>query len=153
MKHMLGQKTAALKALGFSAFAFIAQLLTHPIMTVAHAGDIEFNVGDDGELTISGGNFPDLSGDADISTSFNDILGKYKTVAIFIFAACTITAFLLMVFMFTKLAAAGDNEQARRKAIAGILTCGIAVALLGGITIVISFFWNSLSVTEPASGS
>lgn len=148
MKNFLKNKAAAMRVIMFSAFAFMMQLMTHPLMTVAHAGDIEFSVGDDGELTISGGNFPDLSGDADIGTSFNEILGKYKTVAVFVFAVCTITAFMLMVLMFTKLAAAGDNEQARKRAIAGILTCGIAVALLGGITIVIGFFWNSLNVGD-----
>lgn len=134
INHFLNQ--LALLVIGF---------LTHPIVTIAHAGDIQFEVTGDG-LTISGGSFPDLSQDADISTALNGVLTKYKTVAVFIFAACAITAFLLMIWMFTKLAAAGDNEQARRKAIAGIMTCGIAVALLGGCTVVIGFFWNSFNV-------
>ena len=55
---------------------------------------------------------------------------------------------IFMLIQFTKLGAAGDNEMARKKAIAGILTTGIATALLGGATIVVGFFWNVISNTQ-----
>ena len=55
---------------------------------------------------------------------------------------------IFMLIQFTKLGAAGDNEMARKKAIAGILTTGIATALLGGATIVVGFFWNVITNTQ-----
>ena len=56
-----------------------------------------------------------------------------------------VTMFIFMLVQFTKLGAAGDNEQSRKRAIAGILTTGIATALLGGASVVIGFFWNILA--------
>jgi len=53
--------------------------------------------------------------------------------------------FIFMLVQFAKLGAAGDNEQGRKRAIAGILTTGIATALLGGASVVIGFFWNILA--------
>ena len=47
-------------------------------------------------------------------------------------------------FQFVKLGGTGDNEMARRKAIFGILTTGAATAMLGGLTVVVGFFWNLL---------
>ena len=57
----------------------------------------------------------------------------------------TITMFIFMLVQFTKLGASGDNDSARKKAIAGILTTGIATALFGGASIIIGFFWNFLA--------
>ena len=85
-------------------------------------------------------------------TDFNNILGRYKNIVVAITGFLTVTMFGMMIFMFTKLGIAGDNEQARRKAIGVILTTGIATALLGGATIVIGFFYGALSGTDPSSG-
>lgn len=76
------------------------------------------------------------------------LVKQYKTIATVITSILTITMLIFMLIQFTKLGAAGDNEMARKKAIAGILTTGIATALLGGATIVIGFFWNVITNTQ-----
>lgn len=80
------------------------------------------------------------------------ILGRYKNIVMAITGFLTVTMFAAMLFQFSKLGLAGDNEQARRKAIGGILTTGIATALLGGATIVIGFFYNAVSGTSSSGG-
>jgi len=77
--------------------------------------------------------------------SFTTIITKYKSIAVAIMGILTITMLIFMLIQFTKLGAAGDNEMARKKAIMGILTTGIATALLGGATIIVGFFWGALS--------
>ena len=80
--------------------------------------------------------------DDDGSQSIELVITKYKTIATAIMGVLTITMLIFMLIQFTKLGAAGDNEIGRKKAIMGILTTGIATALLGGATIVVGFFWN-----------
>ena len=58
-----------------------------------------------------------------------------------------IATLLMLVFtilQIVKLGASGDNEMNRKRAIMGILTTGIATALLGGITVFVGFFWGAL---------
>ena len=97
-------------------------------------------VGNDGSIntnghTIQNGN----NGDR-----FATVISQYRTIATAIMGVLTITMIIFMLIQITKLGASGDNEMARKKAIMGILTTGIATALLGGVTIVIGFFWNVL---------
>lgn len=77
--------------------------------------------------------------------SFTTVITKYKSIAVAIMGILTITMLIFMLIQFTKLGAAGDNEMARKKAIMGILTTGIATALLGGATIIVGFFWGALT--------
>lgn len=79
--------------------------------------------------------------------SFTTVITKYKSIAVAIMGILTITMLIFMLIQFTKLGAAGDNEMARKKAIMGILTTGIATALLGGATIIVGFFWGALTGT------
>ena len=97
-------------------------------------------VGDDGSIN-------DSSDVAQQNTdgSFTTIITKYKSIAVAIMGILTITMLIFMLIQFTKLGAAGDNEMARKKAIMGILTTGIATALLGGATIIVGFFWGALT--------
>lgn len=78
-------------------------------------------------------------------TDFNGLMSRYKNIIMAFTGILTITCFGAMILQITKLAASGDNEQARRKAIMGILTTGIGVALLGSATIVIGFFYGAIS--------
>lgn len=102
-------------------------------------------------VTIDGGDLE--TGTLESDTDFNGILGRYKNIIVAITGFLTVTMFAMMIFMFTKLGVAGDNEMARRKAIGGILTTGIATALLGGATIVIGFFYGAISGTDAGGGS
>lgn len=72
------------------------------------------------------------------------LISKYKTIATAISGVLTITMLIFLLIQISKLGAAGDNDMARKKAIMGILTTGLATALFGGVTIVVGFFWNIL---------
>ena len=79
--------------------------------------------------------------------NWNNMLTRYKNIILAFTGVLTITCFGAMILQITKLAASGDNQQARSKAIMGILTTGIGVALLGSATVVISFFYGAISNT------
>lgn len=96
-------------------------------------------VGDDGTVGTVG--------DGDAEGGFKTVMTQYRKIAVAITGILTITMLIFMLIQFTKLGASGDNEMARKKAIMGILTTGIATALLGGATIIVGFFWNVLSAT------
>ena len=109
--------------------------------TIAHADvfDDFVSVDASGKVTAGASNkAPNMGG----------LVKQYKTIATVITSILTITMLIFMLIQFTKLGAAGDNEMARKKAIAGILTTGIATALLGGATIVVGFFWNVITNTQ-----
>ena len=95
-------------------------------------------VGESGKVTVADGS----DGEA---LQLGGVVSKYKSVAVVITSILTITMFIFMLVQFTKLGASGDNDSARKKAIAGILTTGIATALFGGASIIIGFFWNFLA--------
>lgn len=99
-------------------------------------------VGDDGKINDSS-----TVAQQNTDGSFTTIITKYKSIATAIMGILTITMLIFMLIQFTKLGAAGDNEMARKKAIMGILTTGIATALLGGATIIVGFFWGALTGT------
>lgn len=111
-------------------------------VSVAHADDIWDIKIENGELN-QGANSKDKDGVAQV----NDMLDKGKFIAMAITGGAAIVAFIFMIIQITKLVGAGDNDQARRKAIGGILTSGIGLALLGSATMVIGFFWNVFKST------
>lgn len=108
--------------------------------TGSTSGSIFDLVGDDGGINSSS----DVA-QQNTDGSFTTIITKYKAIAVAIMGILTITMLIFMLIQFTKLGAAGDNEMARKKAIMGILTTGIATALLGGATIIVGFFWGALT--------
>lgn len=73
------------------------------------------------------------------------LVSKSKTIAMIFTGVCTVIAICFVIYNITKLGAAGANDGARSKAKTGLLTSLVAVALLGGLTIVIGFFWNILT--------
>lgn len=123
----------------FSVFLFI---FSTSFVSYANAGITA--TGDGSGITITGADFPQMTGDVDIVDLATEPLNKYKGIATVVTGFATVTAFLGMIFSMSKLATAGDNEQARKKAIMGILTSGIGVAFLGSATVIIGFFWNFL---------
>lgn len=111
--------------------------------TVAQASDnTEFKVNPDGLVTITGGKYQSLN-ETDNTKIINSVLQKYKMIAVVITGFCTITVFLFLILMFTKLSVAVDDSNKRKIAIGGILTTCIAIALLGSSTIIIGFFYSA----------
>ncbi len=75
---------------------------------------------------------------------YEKVFIKYKNLLIFIVGMITITAFGVMIYRFFRLAAAGSNEQERRKAISGIMVSGTALALMGAASIIIGIAYHAL---------
>lgn len=85
------------------------------------------------------------------STNYTSISDQIKEVLQWTTGILALIMFFFLIWQFMKLGASGDNEQARKKAIQGILTSGIALSLFGGSSIIIGFFWSALS--SDSSGS
>ena len=115
-----------------------------PAVTAEASSLFDDYVQDNGSINENAG--------GDGAGGFETVISQYKTIAVAITGILTITMLIFMLIQFTKLGAAGDNEMARKKAIMGILTTGIATALLGGATIVVGFFWNVLTNTGDGGG-
>ena len=96
-------------------------------------------------VNINGNQVSVAAGNNNAALNMGGVVSKYQSIASVITGLLTVTMFIFMLIQFTKLGAAGDNESARKKAITGIMTTGIATALLGGATIIIGFFWNFLA--------
>lgn len=75
---------------------------------------------------------------------FSAFISNYKGLALFIAGICAITAIVMFIVSISKLSVSAENDQLRRKAWAGIITSGVALALLGGISVVIGIFWHIL---------
>lgn len=137
------------KSLFLTLIMMLAMSGGNPFSLVAYAtgptgstnpNDIFNIVSDSGEINTSSS-----VAQQNTNGSFSTIITKYRSIATAIMGILTITMLIFMLIQFTKLGAAGDNEMARKKAIMGILTTGIATALLGGATIVVGFFWGALA--------
>lgn len=126
------------KGVAFLCLALILCLFFADAAMAAEDNGIFDIVNGTGKHTSGAGGITDDDG----SQSIELVITKYKTIATAIMGVLTITMLIFMLIQFTKLGAAGDNEIGRKKAIMGILTTGIATALLGGATIVVGFFWN-----------
>lgn len=74
----------------------------------------------------------------------NMFLYEYKGLVIGVLGVAALTALLMLIKNFVGLSFSGDNPSARKQKIISILFCGIATAGLGGLAIVMGFFWNML---------
>lgn len=80
----------------------------------------------------------------DWRTVANMFLYEYKGLVIGILGIAALTALLMLIKNFVGLTFSGDNPNARKQKMISILLCGIATAGLGGLAIVMGFFWNML---------
>lgn len=77
--------------------------------------------------------------------TFSKLFEKYRTLAAFITGILTITSLFALFFFISKYGHALDNEFSRRRAIAGIATSAVGVALMGSATMVLAFFYQFLN--------
>ena len=88
---------------------------------------------------------PDHSLNNTISASeAADTISRFRDLGVVITGLGAITCVFFLALSITKLGAAGDNDQARRRAIAGLATSSVAVAILGGLSVYLGFFWKFL---------
>lgn len=73
-----------------------------------------------------------------------DSIERFRELGVVITGLGALTCVFFLALSITKLGAAGDNEMARRRAIAGLATSSIAVVILGGLSAYLGFFWKFL---------
>lgn len=120
---------------------------TNPIFATAMAAPDDTTVGGgalDG-ITIDSSGKVTFSGTAS-TTDADSVLGQGKNIITLILSACCLICLAFLIINITKFAKSGDNDMERRKAIGGMLTTGIGVALLGSITVWYAFFYSALVV-------
>jgi hypothetical protein len=136
-------------AMVFSTFAPIVQQtvgMTPFGAITAYADD------EDGEST-GGGGLDDITIGTDGKVTFGDeadidtgsVLTKGKSIVTLILSACCLVCLAFLILNITKFAKSGDNEMERRRAIGGMLTTGIGVALLGSVTFWYAFFYGAVA--------
>lgn len=124
-------------------FAFIISLLIFSLFScnkVKAFSSTDFDVNSDGEITKIG----NLSKDSTTNDGFKTVIDKYKQAIVGIGSFATVTMMLFCILNITKVAAAATNPTARSQAITGVVWTGVAVALLGSVTIWFGFFYNAL---------
>ncbi len=76
------------------------------------------------------------------AASLQGPLERFRSLGILLFSLASITAVLLLLFHITRLGAAADDPQARKRAMLGILISGVALSMLGGLGGLTALFWN-----------
>lgn len=100
-------------------------------------GDLDISMDEDGTIKIGG------IDDGDGKSSVLKIVMKYKEVAVALSLIGCITCFIFFIINLLKLAGSGDNPQARRSAIAGLICTFIGCAGLGSVTVLVAVSWNA----------
>lgn len=111
--------------------------------TLVDGNGFNFSAGSNGTITIRPGDQVSIGG-TDWQMGLGKIIAKYKGVAQAILGMCAITALVCLILSIAKLGASGLDSMpmARRKAMTSIFISGVALALFGGLTVVVGFFWN-----------
>lgn len=94
----------------------------------------DITIGTDGKVTF-GGN----------GVNTDQMLTKGKGIVTLILSACCLVCLAFLIINIAKFAKSGDNDSERRKAIGGMLTTGIGIALLGSVTFWYAFFYGAMS--------
>lgn len=87
----------------------------------------------------------DMARDKDMSESWNDFIDKYRFWISGIAGIAAVSMILFFIIQFMKLGASAGNPSERSKAISGLVFAGIAAAGLGGVAIIVGFFYTALS--------
>ena len=116
-----------------------AGIAEHPtgIVVAEAAGLDDINISSDGKVSFSG----ESAGEE----TPQKMLDRGKEIVKIILSAASLVSLAFLIIFISKFAGSGDNDNARRSAIKGMLTCGIATALLGSVTIIYSFAYGAFS--------
>ncbi len=114
-----------------------------PIVSFAGgAEDINVSMSSNGGINVSSGEY---DFDSEDGASVWDLLfGKLRGIVTGISGIATIVMVAMFVVNLTKLGASSGNDNARSKAITGLLLTGIAAIGLGSLSLFFGFFYNVL---------
>lgn len=116
----IGGLSAVLIAIGFMTtmgFSWIMSLVRRK------DGDISADVLTGNEINV---------------TQWNSLLGDYKWLVNIFFGFAAMTMLIAFIFEIVNLSTHAGNPNARAKSVRSLLTTGIATALLGSLTLIIS---------------
>lgn len=80
-----------------------------------------------------------------MATAWTDLITKYRFWISGIAGIAAVSMILFFILNFMKLGASAGNPSARSQAITGLVFTGIAAAGLGGVAIVVGFFYTALA--------
>lgn len=137
--------STAATAFGGISPALAADASGGGIDNAVDANGFQISTGANGTITIKPGHQVSIGG-TDWRSGLTDIIDKYKGVAQGILAICAITSLVCFIWAITRLGSStlDSAPHARKQAIMGLLVSGIALALFGGLSVVVAFFWNFL---------
>ena len=140
MKNMKdnASKTMLALALGVGATAVVGSAV--PLQTQA-AEIPTVTVGADGKVTTGGALKKNANG---MAGAWNTFIDKYRFWISGFSGIAAVTMILFFIINFMKLGASSGNPQGRSNAIQGLVWTGLAAAGLGGVSIVVAFFYNAL---------
>lgn len=132
-------KTMLALALGVGATAVVGSAV--PIQ--AHAGDIPtITFSKDGSFKAGGALAKE---DGGMAGAWQKFIDKYRFWISGFSGIAAVTMILFFIVNFMKLGASSGNPQGRSNAIQGLVWTGLAAAGLGGVSIIVAFFYNALS--------
>ena len=94
------------------------------------------DIGTDGSVSFSGQNSQDAT--------VTGVISRGKTIVGYILGICLIVSLGFLILNITKFAKSGDNEQERRRAVSGIATTVLGIALLGAASFIYAFAYGLL---------
>ncbi|WP_251030831.1 MULTISPECIES: hypothetical protein [unclassified Exiguobacterium] len=97
-------------------------------------------IGADGVTTTG-----EMDREKDMAESWNNFINKYRFWISGIAGIAAVSMILFFIIQFMKLGASAGNPSARQQAISGLVFAGIAAAGLGGVAIIVGFFYTALS--------
>lgn len=138
MKSMKDNASKAMLALALGVGATATLGTALPMET--QAADIpSVKVDKTGKVTTGG-----ALANKDMASSWNTFIDKYRFWISGFSGIAAVTMILFFIINFMKLGASSGNPQGRSQAIAGLVWTGLAAAGLGGVSIVVAFFYNAL---------
>ncbi|MDU5080533.1 hypothetical protein [uncultured Tissierella sp.] len=81
----------------------------------------------------------------DFKKAIKKFMDDWREILVYATAFGTLSAFLIFIIIFLRLSFLPSHPIERRKAMTDMITSGIATALLGGITLLLSIFYDTFS--------
>lgn len=141
MKQKINKRKTLMMFMLFFSFmiSFVSNINLSQIKEVSAFTKGDFKIVN-GEITQIG----DFTKNSKPDTAFTQMIEKYQTIIVWIGSGATLTLMMFFILNITKVAANATNPMARSQAIMAVVWTGIAVALLGSVTIWFGFFYTAL---------
>lgn len=126
-------------------FSFVSVLFCQLYLGItAFATDMGVDGSADGSgFTIKPGKYPSLNGSlSDTANQANEVITRYSSVGKFAVSILLLGLLAMLIYSITIFAKSSSDERARKSAINGILFTGLAIALIGALSIIVAFANN-----------